>query len=670
MQIKTQNQAINQRTYKISILFLVLILALSAFLYKVYSTINSDRRLPSHTVTIQDRSFRGSIISADDYTLSSSEKTYLAVVRGASVKPEKKALFSKLFSIYSGIDEKEILSKFLSSSGEPIQGNIILSKYITTRSAMQLKALAYKLRKLEVFRAIKTSAGVELMYGLDIVENKERRFFPLEDILTPIIGYVGDEDDGKYIRTKGRKGLERAYEKYLKPQKDGFIQGKRDVLQTIIHDKNTISRARVDGFDLHLNIPLSLQRRMELMGETMKNKIDADEILIGVMESHTGKVLSLATTNRYNPTHITAESIPALVPKFSEYPYEAGSVIKPLTLAIALDNNVVNPNTRFNTDYARFHISKRRTISDDERFPFLSATDIIVHSSNIGISQISWKVKGKVFREGLLKFGIAKKTGIDLSRDLPGGLKSRKLLKNKMHRANTAYGYGMMVTFAQLLKAYSAFNNEGLAMSPRLVDYLSDSKGNHYTLSPKTPDIQAVSPKTANQMKTILQEVVKRGTGVKAQYEGLEVGGKTGTAHIAKNGHYVREFHSSFYGFVNDKKGHNYTIGVLVIRAKARYKYFAAESAVPTFRRAVDILVELDYLEPEANLTIVTPPPTPPQNCNVPYKAPFVPRKETVRKIQKVQKRVPIVKPPVAPKTPPPILTKPKKADVIDYDLY
>jgi cell division protein FtsI (penicillin-binding protein 3) len=128
---------------------------------------------------------------------------------------------------------------------------------------------------------------------------------------------------------------------------------------------------------------------------------------------------------------------------------------------------------------------------------------------------------------------------------------------------------------------------------------LADIKGNRYTLEPKVNDLQTVGKKAANQIHDILIEVVKRGTGVKAQYPGLEIGGKTGTAHIAKNGRYVREYHSSFYGFANDKEGHKYTIGVLVIRAKKRYKYFASLSAVPTFKRIVHTLVELDYLKPE-----------------------------------------------------------------------
>jgi len=599
-----QNQAIHHRKNKIFFLYLIIFLAMSIFLMSILKTIGSDRRVPSNTTTIHDRSYRGAIVSADGYTLSDSQKTYQAIVRGSSIDPDKKALFVKLFSIYSGIPEKKILKRFKNRKGKEIHGNITLSKTINARSAMQLKSLSYKLRKLDVFRSIKNRNGIEVVYGLDIIENGESRRFPLHDILSPILGYVGDKSDGRYTRPAGKKGLERAYEKHITSKKNGYFKGKRDVVGAVIHDKNSISRPRIDGLDLHLNIPLALQRRVELMADQMKQSIDAEEIIVGIMESKTGKVLSYAATKRYDPAHIRQKDIPALVPKFTEYPYEAGSVLKPITLAIALNNKVVTPNSWFKTGYHRFQIGKKRFISDDDFFESQTATNIIVHSSNIGISQISWRLTGEQYRSGLLKFGIAKPSGIDLSRDLPGSLKPLHLLSNKMHRANSSYGYGMMVTFSQLLKAYSAFNNDGLAMTPKLVDYLQDVNGKHYTLPPKVGNSQAISKKAANQIHDILLEVVNRGTGVKAKYQGLEVGGKTGTAHIAKNGRYVREYHSSFYGFVNDKEGHKYSIGVLVIRAKKWHKYFASQSAVPTFRRVLDILVEMEYLKPEGEIEV------------------------------------------------------------------
>jgi cell division protein FtsI (penicillin-binding protein 3) len=604
MHTKIENEAILNRKNKISFLYIVIVLMVMIFLYSILKTITSERRVSSNHSTIHDRSFRGAIISADGYTLSHSQKTYQAIIRGASIIPERKALFVKLFSIYSGMSEESIRARFLNRRGKDILGNITISDTITTRTAMRLKSLAYKLRKFGVFRSIKNRNGIQVVYGLDIVENGEKRSYPLADILSPTLGYVGDKLVGRYTRPVGQKGLERAYNKHITSKKNGYFRGKRDVLGAVIHDKNVEDNLRVDGLDLHLNIPLALQRRVELMADQMKESVDADEILVAIMESHTGKVLSFATTNRYNPAKIRQKDIPSLVPKFTEYPYEAGSVLKPLTIAIALEEGKVTPNTWFDTGYKRFSITARQYVRDDDYFKSMSVSDIIVHSSNIGTSQISWRLTGKEYRDGLLKFGIAQKTGIDLSRDLPGTLKSVKLLNHKMHRANSAFGYGMMVTLTQMLKAYSAFNNDGLAMTPRLVNYLAGKSAKHYKLPPKTGDKQAISKKTADEIHNILLEVVKRGTGVKAQYEGLIVGGKTGTAHIAKEGRYVKEYHSSFYGFANDKKGNKYTIGVLVIRAKEKYKYFASQSAVPTFRRTLDILVELDYLKPEGNISI------------------------------------------------------------------
>ena len=357
------------------------------------------------------------------------------------------------------------------------------------------------------------------------------------------------------------------------------------------------------GFNLHLNIPYAFQRKVELMLDYKITQLDADEIIVGVMESDTGKVLSLASTKRYDPSHITQKDIPALNPKITQYPYEPGLAVAPLAISIAIDKGLVTPKQSFNTFGGKLQIGEEHWITDDDEFDSLTVTDIIVHSSNIGTTQVACTLSGKEFRNGLMKFGLAQPSGIDLSRDLPGHLKDVEKLNNKTHRANTSFGYGIRTTLAQLLKAYSAFNNDGIAVTPRLVNYLEDEKERHYIPEPKINDVQAISKKTANQMHNILLKSVKQGFGVKAQHPGLEIGGQTGTAHIAKNGRYVREYHSSFYGFANDEFGHKYTIGVLVIRAKKYRKYFASQSAVPTFKNLVKILVEEGKLIPNAEAT-------------------------------------------------------------------
>jgi len=349
-------------------------------------------------------------------------------------------------------------------------------------------------------------------------------------------------------------------------------------------------------------VPQNMQGKVELMIDVMKTNIDADEIIVGIMESQTGKVISLASTSRYDPSNISQKDALKIDSKFSTYPYEAGSVIKPLSISVALDKGLVTPDTWINTYEGKLQIGENHFIADDEKFNSLNVTDIVVHSSNIGTAQISWKLTGQDFRDGLLKFGLATPSGINLPSDLPGHLKTLKFLNHQLHRANTSYGYGMRITFAQLLKAYSAFNNDGIIVTPKIMDNPGDVKGKHDPIEKNVGELQAISKKTANQMHNILIEVVKRGTGVKAQYPGLEIGGKTGTAHIAKSGRYVREYNSSFYGFANDNKGHKYTIGALVIRAKKYRHYFASKSAVPTFRNLVQILVEEGKLIPNAGM--------------------------------------------------------------------
>jgi cell division protein FtsI (penicillin-binding protein 3) len=153
----------------------------------------------------------------------------------------------------------------------------------------------------------------------------------------------------------------------------------------------------------------------------------------------------------------------------------------------------------------------------------------------------------------------------------------------------------MFVNFAQLLRAYSAFNNEGIMSTPQIVDYVKDSDGKVYDTS-TIPPSEACSIQTANEVKNMLISVVQNGTGKGAIYEGLEVGGKTGTAHVAKNGVYIASYHSSFYGFVNDERGAKYTIGVFVI--KPRNLYFASEVAVPVFHKVVEGMVKFGYLKP------------------------------------------------------------------------
>jgi len=589
--VKIENKMIHYRSAILLAMFLSILLLFMIFLSKIIGIINQDRKTDNKVITIENKAIRGKIISADNFVVSFSQKHFRAEVNTRSIDPKKKDLFVKLFSIYSGISEKKILSKFVSKSGKKIRGRIVLCSNIDVRLSKDLKSLSHKMSALDIFRPLNLKKP-HLVYGLDILPDSETRSFPHKDILTPVVGYVRTKVVDNYKVPIGMKGLEKSYIDFLEPTQNGVIKGKRDVIGTILRDGKSRKLERIDGMDIHLNINLDFQRSVEKVLDEMKEQIGAEEIMVAVMDSHTGKLLSLASSERFNPKHITQEDVKSLNPNFSEYLYEPGSVIKPLTLAIAMDAHTVDLNKPIKLG-GKLKVTNSYTISDDEYFKSLTPKGIIMHSSNIGISKIAWRLKGQELYDGWRRFGLSLPSGIDLSKELAGKIKPAYLLNYKVHSANMAYGYGMLANFMQMIKAYSAFNNNGVAVTPKLVNYLS-SGGKKYDTLNEIEDLEACTPYTASKINDILIATVNRGTGRSAQYDGLTVGGKTGTAHISYKGHYIDEYHSSFYGFVNDKFGHKYTVGVFVIKAKK--VYFASQTAAPTFKKVVNKMVKHHYL--------------------------------------------------------------------------
>jgi cell division protein FtsI (penicillin-binding protein 3) len=133
-------------------------------------------------------------------------------------------------------------------------------------------------------------------------------------------------------------------------------------------------------------------------------------------------------------------------------------------------------------------------------------------------------------------------------------------------------------------------------LTPYIASYLQSQDGKKYYLHAKM-EKEVLPISVAKRIQKILIKTVQKGTAVKAQYEGLEVGGKTGTAHIAGGGGYTNTYNSSFFGFANDKNN-EFTIGVLVKEPNKKYHHFASTSAVPIFKDVLVRLVEEGYLTP------------------------------------------------------------------------
>ena len=611
------------KTKKIVILFSLIFFCLAILVISVFRTIAEKRHLPSLRGIKSELAVRGDVVSADNFKIASSKKLYKASIDTRHLDPSKKELFLNLFSIYSNIEYKELKERLI--EGEKKPGNLVLSYEINSRSAKNLKELSFKLIQLDVFTSRNVN-GNKILRGLTISESGEKRTFSYKDTLTPVVGYISkfETEDGK-TKVNGIKGLERNYNKVLNQTKDGILEGDRDVLSYISFDKNSTIRKRIDGATLNLNIPLKLQKNNEMILDIYKEKLTADEVIVSIMESKTGKIITMASSNRFNPEKIGKNDIPSLNVNAIEYQFEPGSVIKPISISLALDKNLLKKNESFPAynsgggrnsagEYAKgaYKIG-RFTIKDDHQFGknYLSLDDIVMFSSNIGTLQIAQRLTGPEFFEGMKRFGFTRKTGIDLPYEKKGVMPKvwqfsagDKDKRDNVFKATVSFGQGMTSTFIQLLKAYSTFNNDGSMITPHIVSHLTYDNNKYQPYNDKPEKI--ISKETADLMKRLLVRTVEEGTGRAARIEGLEIGGKTGTAQIARGGRYLKEYISSFFGFVNDEHGNSYTIGVTVINPNSKgkywYYYYASWSAVPVFKEIIQNLVKLNYLIPKEDI--------------------------------------------------------------------
>ncbi len=579
------------KTYKILSLYLLIVFGFLLFLGVMFSSAVKQRHIPSLYASNTTTAKRGSIISADGFHIATTKKLYKAMVDTRYIDPKKERLFIELFSIYSGIDKKKIIKKI-----HKRQGNVVLSYSISEKRAQYLKRLAYELRRFKIFvERVNPKTGRRSLHGLSILESGETRVYPYGDLLTPIIGYPKKSEENGYTLVKGVKGLEKKFDAELSAGSNGFSRGKRDVNSYIILNKESFTKPAKDGLNIKLTIPLSLQIKIENMLTKMKKEIGAKQVICAIMDIKTTNILALASSNRYLPKNIKRKDYSSLNSAMIEYSFEPGSVIKPIVFSLLLDKNRINPYDLVNGYNGRFKLGKK-IIRDEHRFDWLSAEDVIVHSSNIGIVQLSRKLSSVEFYEGLKDFGFSRKSTYDLIYEKIGSIPDIKLIDNEVYKGTLSYGYGMHANLMQLLRAYSVFNNNGKIVYPRIVDMFIDPATYKEIKIPKRQEIEVIKPATAKRMKEILIKTVNKGTGKKAITKGLIIGGKTGTAHIVEDGKYVNKYNTAFMGFADDKT-HKYTMGVIVIQPTS--SQFASKTAVPVFKKAVEILVEEGYLEPD-----------------------------------------------------------------------
>ena len=289
------------------------------------------------------------------------------------------------------------------------------------------------------------------------------------------------------------------------------------------------------GATVQLSLDASIQATAEAAIDDAVRTNKARSGVVVVLEIGTGRVLAMASAPARDPNGPSTSDTPGSARNRAVADsYEAGSVMKVFSVAAALDDGTVTPETEFEIGGGVLKLPGRATpIRDVEHDLYLDVAGIIKRSSNVGAAKIALRFGAGKLYAAYKRFGFGKRTGIELPGEQPGMLRDGSKWRD-VELATIAFGYGLTVTPLQLAAALAAFGDHGIYHEPRIVDRVIDADGTLlYQAAPAAR--QVVSDRTATQMKAMLASVFEggklHGTASSLVVPGFRCGGKTGTAN-------------------------------------------------------------------------------------------------------------------------------------------
>lgn len=422
--------------------------------------------------------------------------------------------------------------------------------------------------------------------GLQL-EGEGRRFYPNKGLAGPLLGFVAPDGEGK-------EGVELSLNEELKG-KPAELHGLRDRSGRLIFSEGLESEQALAGHDIYLTIDRAIQYTAERELEAALKTYEAKGGAVVVMDPQTGEVLALANGPGYDPNDYAATDPDHRRNRAVVDRYEPGSTMKIFSVAAALSNKTVSPTEQIYCEDGRMPIDNV-VIHDTHVYKWLTPTQVLQHSSNIGASKIGLGLGQQRLYEGYRRFGFGESPGLPLPGQSVGVLRPRERPWVQVETASASFGQGISVTTMQLALATSAIANRGRLVEPVLVKRVSDSTG--VTLDEPQSRVRraAVSPGVAKLMSEMLVSVTEgEGTGVEAGIPGFRVAGKTATAQKidAETGTYTdTHYVASFVGFVPAERPR--LVVVVMIDEPMAGSYAGGSVAAPVFRRVAEM--SLRYL--------------------------------------------------------------------------
>jgi cell division protein FtsI (penicillin-binding protein 3) len=366
------------------------------------------------------------------------------------------------------------------------------------------------------------------------------REYPSGSLIASLIGFVNKEG-------VGATGLESSMNSIIAGT-DGKYSYANGYKAEIPGSQSEIVSAEA-GTSIRLTIDRDIQW---VAAKAIADAVKSSNAISGtviVMDPKTGHILAHATAPTFDPNNTSKVSLVAMRNPSVQDVYEPGSTGKVMTLAAALEEGAILPETVFTVPDSLKRSDK--TFRDHEPHPTqrLTSSGILAVSSNTGSILIGELMPNDVLHNYLSKFGIGEKTGSGL----PG--ESRGILPKVADWSGTtaptvAFGQGYSLTAMQATSVFATIANDGVRVSPTVIAGTSDANGN-YTPSPTRESVRVISANTARQMRIMMESVVSgNGTAPSAAIEGYRVAGKTGTAQrIDDTCGCYRGYTASFIGF-------------------------------------------------------------------------------------------------------------------------
>jgi cell division protein FtsI (penicillin-binding protein 3) len=421
------------------------------------------------------------------------------------------------------------------------------------------------------------------------------REYPSGSLIASLVGFVNR--DGK-----GATGLESSMNSMISGI-DGKYSFANGYGAEIPGSQSEIIPAQT-GTTVRLTVDRDIQW---VASQAISDAVKSSNALSGtviVMDPKTGEILAHATAPTFNPNNTSKVALVAMRNPSVQDVYEPGSTGKVMTLAAALEEKKITPETVITVPYALKRSTK--VFHDHDKHPtqYLTTAGVLAVSSNTGSIQIGELLSNDKFYEYLTKFGVGSKTGSGL----PG--ESRGILPKVADWSGTsaptmAFGQGYSLTAMQATSIFATIANDGVRVSPTVIAGTRDSSGN-FTPAPGRTSERVVSKETAQAMRLMMESVVSgNGTAPSAAIPGYRVAGKTGTAQrIDDTCGCYRGYTASFIGFAPADKP-AYVISVTIQDPKGLH--WGGVLGGPVFKKVMSFVLQSRHIAPTGTAFVPVP---------------------------------------------------------------